>query len=61
MFVGRYVSEREISISVIVEHMKHIGTIRGFFTPGEGGGLANFSVIWREIENARGGRGCIST
>ena len=38
MFVGRYVSEREISISVIVERMKHIGTIRGFFKPGEGGG-----------------------
>ena len=34
MFVGRYVLEHEISISVIVEHVKHIGTIRGFFLPG---------------------------
>ena len=34
MFVGRYVLGHKISISVIVEHVKHIGTIRGFFLPG---------------------------
>ena len=43
MFVGRYVLEQEISKSVIVEHVKHIGTIRGFFLPG-GRGLVNIFV-----------------
>ena len=30
MFVGRYVSEHEIVVTVIVKHLKHIGTIRAF-------------------------------
>ena len=34
MSVGRYVSEHEISASVIVEH-ENIGTIRVFCLPGE--------------------------
>ena len=30
MFVGIYISEDEISLSVIVKHVKYIGTIRAF-------------------------------
>ena len=40
MFVGRYVSEHEISVNVIVKHVKHIGTIRVFCLPG--GDLLSF-------------------
>ena len=40
MFLGRYVSEHEISVSAIVKHVKHIGTITVFCLPG--GDLLNF-------------------
>ena len=40
MFVGICVSEHEISISVVVKHVKHIGTIGLFYLPG--GDLLDF-------------------
>ena len=36
MFVGICVSEHEISVSVVVKHVKHIGTVGLFCLPGGG-------------------------
>ena len=40
MFVGICVSEHEISVSVVVKHVKHIGTVGLFCLPG--GDLLDF-------------------
>ena len=40
MLLDRYVSEHENSVSVIVKHVKHNGTIRVFCLPG--GDLLSF-------------------
>ena len=50
MFVGICVSEHEISVSVVVKHVKHIGTVRLFCLPG--GGLVRFFIIWGDIKIA---------
>ena len=49
MFVGICVSEHEISVSVVVKHVKHIGTVGLFCLPG--GGLVRFFIIWGGHKN----------
>ena len=55
MFVGIYISEDEISLSVIVKHVKYIGTIRVFCW--SGGDLLLFYCLgegWGGHENCWG-------